>query len=402
MSERWAAAVVLLGALCAACGSSPKTAGGAAGSDGRAPDVGGQAGVADVTSEPPDASDAADGSGGASATSDGGDDDAPDAGGAAGATPPITAIAPTIGCGQDPRQPAGVSLASTIYTNGVKAATCADSRCGPWGYVRQYVLTLPTGYDPNKAYPLVFEGTGCGGNGLGVYPLTFSGAAGTSAPNVANTVIRVGLTPPPNDIGHARNPLQGCYDDREGDDSVEWAFYEDLYDRLAGTLCFDRNRVFAAGNRNGGTLANELGCKYAGDDARPIRGVLSNGGAWPTDPKAMPTCSGRPMAGMWVDQTFDPGGSGGAFADLKTAVTRAMMVNGCIIGTSFDEARLVSFPIGGSNGVDTCQKVVGCPDLDPIVVCAIPGNQSGGNDNVVNPGFSTFINLFDFAPLLTP
>jgi hypothetical protein len=392
MSQRSAALVSIVCALGAACQQANGGASAAAGAAGAIVVVGGQAGA------PPDTGDAS-AVDDASATSDGGDvDDAQDA---TITALPITAIAPTIGCGQDPRQALGVAVPSTIYTNGVKDPSCADSKCGPWGYLRQYYLTLPAGYDPTRAYPLIFEWTGCGSNGLAVYPLTFNDGLGTNAANVANTVIRVGLTPPPNDIGNPRTPNQGCYDDREGDDSVEWPLYEDLYDRLAGTLCFDRNRVFVVGNRNGGTLANELGCKYGGDDARPIRGVLSNGGAWPTDPNAMPTCSGQPMAGMWVDQVFDPGGTGGMFPDLRRAVANAMSVNGCTIGTGVDDAQLEVFPIGGGIGDSVCQKVLGCPDLDPIVFCAIAGNASGGNDSVVNPGFSTLINMFERAPLLT-
>ena len=35
-------------------------------------------------------------------------------------------------------------------------------------------------------------------------------------------VVRVGLTPAPNSIGHGTNENQGCFDDKEGDDSVDW------------------------------------------------------------------------------------------------------------------------------------------------------------------------------------
>jgi poly(3-hydroxybutyrate) depolymerase len=93
-------------------------------------------------------------------------------------------------------------------------------------------------------------------------------------------VIRVGLSPSAYwQAYHATNPGQGCFDDADGDNSVDWVFYEDLYDRLAGQLCFDRNRVFVAGEgRSGARLADELACKYAGDVTRPVRGVMSNAG----------------------------------------------------------------------------------------------------------------------------
>jgi hypothetical protein len=49
-----------------------------------------------------------------------------------------------------------------------------------------------------------------------------------------------------------------------------------------------------------------------------------------------------------------------------------------------------------------CKKIRGCPDVTPLVVCALPGNVSTSEPAVANPGFSTFIKLFETAPLLTP
>src|SRR5258708_2622741 len=125
------------------------------------------------------------------------------AGGAAGSTmeggvgggtgSAVTKVVPTAGCGMAPPAaftPGTTSAVQTIVTMGVKPAGCSDSLCGPWTYTRDYYVTLPAGYMNTKAYPLVFQGPGCGGKGTDVYPLTYMGQ-----PNVNNTVIRVGLTP---------------------------------------------------------------------------------------------------------------------------------------------------------------------------------------------------------------
>lgn len=307
----------------------------------------------------------------------------------------ITSAVKTPGCAKTPPAMGG---ARTVNTMGTKAPDCADSKCGPWNYVRQYVVTLPAGYVSSKAYPLVFEGPGCGGSATNVYPLNDG-----TAPNVGNSVIRVGVTPPPNDIGHSTNPNQGCFDDREGDDSVEFAAYEAIYDKVADEFCFDKNRVFIGGNTSGGTWANEIGCKYAGNASRPIRGVFANGAALPTEPKYRPTCSTKPMAGLWshaVGDTIVP------FAGAKEAISRAMQVNGCTIGTSYDDAvamnALEDFPIGTTNPPNTCRKIKGCPGLYPLVVCALPGTAHSSNDTVVNPGVSTFIKLFSAGPFINP
>jgi poly(3-hydroxybutyrate) depolymerase len=294
----------------------------------------------------------------------------------------ITDVVKTAGCGKAFSGQSGAKV--TIQTSGVKDADCADKlngvpKCGPWSTPRDYYVYLPQNYDPTHAYTLIFQGPGCGGNGTNVYSLDN---------NVNNTAIRVGLTPGPNSLGHATNENQGCFDDREGDDSIDFVFYELLFDKLSTEICFDKNRVFASGNSTGGYLANELGCKYAGDPLRPIRGVLVNTGGLPTEPQWTPTCTNAPMAGMWVHEIGD---TTQPFNGNKVAIDRAMKVNGCTIGTSYDTAQFDNYPIGGGNLDSTCKKLKGCPALYPLVVCALPGNQHGSHDSIVNPSFATFV-----------
>jgi hypothetical protein len=278
-----------------------------------------------------------------------------------------------------------------MQTRGEKAPDCADTDCGTWSYLREYFVQLPILYDINKAFPLVFEGTNCGSKGNQLYAL----------PNLASSVIRVGVSPSVDaQAFHSIVPGGGCLDEHEGDDSIEWVFYENLYDQLAGQFCFDRNRVFVSGDQGsngGGFWANELGCKYAGDPTRPIRGVLSNNGGLLTDPKYVPTCTSSPLAGMWSFAT-----SGIAAHSVSVAIGRAMKVNGCTIGTGFADAMFESFPIGGANPDGTCKKIMGCPALTPLVVCPIVGTVVAAQENLVNPGWPTFLSLFEAPPLLNP
>jgi hypothetical protein len=78
-----------------------------------------------------------------------------------------------------------------------------------------------------------------------------------------------------------------------------------------------------------------------------------------------------------------------------------MGVNKCA-QTTFATAVYANFPIGGNNADTVCKRIQNCPDLYPLVVCLIPGNQHAGHDNVANPGFGTFISLFEKAPFLPP
>ncbi len=302
----------------------------------------------------------------------------------------VTTVRPTAGCALSAHCPfvPGESVRLTIATSGVKDAD-ATGNPGPWFYEREFYVRLPAGYDNSSAYPMVFQGPGCGGDGSNVYPL----------PDIADQVINVGMTPPPDDINNVYAPDGGgCFDEHEGDDSVDFPFYEAVWDALAGELCFDQNRVFVAGTLSGGgAWANEIGCKYAGDARHPIRAVGVNAGDFFDQPEYRVTCSSAPMAGIWIHDVND---GIAPFDDAKKAIQRAMTVNGCT-GASFDAATLENYPIGDDlsqlNAEATCKKIVGCPELYPLVVCLLPGNTHNRHDVVANPGFATFFGGF-FAP----
>jgi hypothetical protein len=206
------------------------------------------------------------------------------------------------------------------------------------------------------------------------------------------SVIRVGLRPSQYwQQFHPTRPGQGCFDDEEGDDSVDWVFYEKLYDQLSATLCFDRNRVFAGGNASGARLANELGCKYAGDPQRPIRGVMVKRGELPTDPRFVPTCTRAPMAGMWVNELNDPVSP---LMGAIVAMNRALMVNGCTpSGVTFETATFDPFPISATD-ITSCKRYRGCPDPYPLVICIVPGGNIDHYGLVASAGFPAFMALF--------
>jgi hypothetical protein len=94
------------------------------------------------------------------------------------------------------------------------------------------------------------------------------------------------------------------------------------------------------------------------------------------------------MAGMWIRETND---GTGPFDYTKHPIARAMQVNGCSVGTNYDNTSFEAYPIGGDNPDDTCRKIQGCPDDYPLVVCDLLGNGHGSHDSVANPGFATFM-----------
>jgi poly(3-hydroxybutyrate) depolymerase len=347
------------------------------------------------------------GAGGMSTAGTGGVGTAGAGGGSGGgsATGPITKVWKADGCGKAFGGQSGQK--ATIMTMGVKAPNCAAKlqdgtpRCGAWGadastwlktpLPRDYWVYLPANYDSTKAYPLLFEGPGCGGNGGGVY--------GMNA--IKDQFIRIGISPPNPLIGHGTNPGQGCFDDKEGDDSVDWVFYENLYDKLNAELCFDRNRVFSNGDSSGSWFSNEVGCKYAGDATRPIRGVLPNTGGLPVEPQFEPTCTAAPMAGIWMHEVGD---TENAFSGNKFAISRAMTVNKCTGSAGYDDAvakgMVEDFQVAGL-AAGTCKLIKGCPEIYPLVVCPLPGNVHQSHNTQVEAAFPTFLKLFSQGNFLT-
>jgi hypothetical protein len=271
----------------------------------------------------------------------------------------------------------------TLLTEGEKAPNCASGpRCGAWSMRRSFRVVLPGAYDPQQPYALVIHGDGCGSSGYeGVF----------SPPNSFNVPIHVGVVPAlPTEYG----PGFDCFDDQEGDDSLDWVFYERLYDKLNAELCFDRRRVFVSGHAS--AFANELACKYAGDAVRPVRGVLVNNGTFPAEPGRLPTCSQAPLSGIWVhelDGYYDP-----PFDNAKRAVTRAMAVGQCP-GGDYDHAQKESFQIGFGTEAFVCERIVGCSPLYPLIVCPL-STTSRNHLDVADPAFETFVRQFTLPPLL--
>jgi poly(3-hydroxybutyrate) depolymerase len=327
----------------------------------------------------------------------------------------ITKVWPSDACGKGMAAPAGGK--HTIMTSGTKAADCAAklpgnvlngaARCGDWGkptstwqqvkvgnspdwdpktpLPRDYWITYPQNYDPTKAYPLVLQGPGCGSEGSSMY---------SYGNNANNSVIFIGISPPNRAVGHGSNPGEGCFDDKEGDDSVDWVLYETLYDDLNKTLCFDRNRLFSGGNSSGAWFSNELGCKYAGDATRPVRGIMPNTGGLPEPAAHKPTCTDKPMSGMWIHSNGD---TTNPFSGNKYAIARAMLVNKCTMGNNYDNATKVQFP----NSPTVCKLLQGCPEIHPLVVCEINANDHDSHNDIVNPGVSTYLQMFQSGKFLT-
>jgi poly(3-hydroxybutyrate) depolymerase len=144
----------------------------------------------------------------------------------------------------------GTPLNSAINPGGVSAQFSGN---GSDGYLHNYLVHVPSTYDPNKAAPLIlaFHGRGdAGGNvesgtgfsierinpyGISIYPTAIQDSSGQNTwqgdPSwVGNSTI--------NDLN----------------------FVKTLVANISSQFCVDTSRIFAAGFSNGGGLVNVLAC----------------------------------------------------------------------------------------------------------------------------------------------
>lgn len=208
------------------------------------------------------------------------------------------------------------------------------------GKKRSYALTVPSGYDPTRAYPLIFAFHGDGGTGAGLRGgLKLEAAASDQAifvyPDGNNTTWDLDTAPEKN---------------------ADAAFFDALVTTHLDILCIDRERIFATGFSRGGYFANQLGC-WRGDT---LRGVASNGSGGPYgknyDETGHLIC---PVKGM---ATIVFHGTGDSPSEGQKSVDHWAWANGC------PSARSQS-PVSPS----PCKSVDGCAEGKPVVWCLIPG-----------------------------
>jgi polyhydroxybutyrate depolymerase len=185
-------------------------------------------------------------------------------GGAGGAAPMGGPAMPSSGCGMA-NPPASGS--KTIDVDGTE---------------RQYIVTVPMGYDPGRPYRLVVAWHGLGGTAMQIasnyYGLT--SRSGGSAIFIAPQ----GLPGTGQQAGFAA---------WANTNDTDITFTRKLLDWAKSNYCVDVKRVFSIGMSNGGMMSNVVGCEL-GDAFRAI--VAMSGGG----PKgyAMTPCKGQ--IAVWI------------------------------------------------------------------------------------------------------
>jgi poly(3-hydroxybutyrate) depolymerase len=223
---------------------------------------------------------------------------------------------------------------------------------------RGYYLSVPTDYDPNKPYPLIFGYHGS--NYTGQKMRTYLDLE--KAPLVGKTIFVY-----PDGLPLPDEPDNVAWILTEG--SRDLVFFDELYKKLREEYCIDPDRVFANGQSYGGLMTNAVGC-LRGDVLRAIAVVAGSG------PRGS-SCKGQVAAWLThgTDDTSVSFASGEKSRDFWVAANHCMSTT--VTGTPAQ-----------------CQNYQGCDAGYPVIWC--PHTADGGHQHpsfgrqAVREFFATF------------
>ena len=118
------------------------------------------------------------------------------------------------------------------------------------GETRTYILKLPTTYNPNTPYRMIFAWHHLTGNAAGVARGNYYGMDTATYANGR----AIFIAPEGSDTGNG----ELGWPDRNG---VDMAFARQLLDWVKANLCVDTSRIFSTGWSYGGMFSNKLGCQ---------------------------------------------------------------------------------------------------------------------------------------------
>lgn len=145
---------------------------------------------------------------------------------------------------------------------GVTAGFLKNQTVTVGGSDRKYAITIPTGYDAAKKYPILFAFHGNGGNGEGMKSVfNFEAKHGSEAIFVYPDAVGGGWV----------------LDKWDASNNRDIAFTEALITAVGSKYCVNTDRVFASGFSNGAFFANHIGC-VLGDK---VRAVAAHSGGGP-------------------------------------------------------------------------------------------------------------------------
>lgn len=214
------------------------------------------------------------------------------------------------------------------------------------GTTRTYFVWLPEGYDPHRAYPVVYQFHGCSDN------------------RETNNV------PVQNESGgdaiHVRGrAVDNCWDDAVDGSGV--ALFDALVPKVEGELCADATRRFATGYSSGSFLVHRLACVRADQ----LRGVATIAGG-----RGGSDCTGS-VAALLIHDADDTTVN---ISASEAARASHLERNGCDVDAT---------PTPTDH--PPCVQYLGCDVGYPVVWCQTSGMGHARQDSLAAPAFWDFL-----------
>jgi polyhydroxybutyrate depolymerase len=235
------------------------------------------------------------------------------------------------GCGMSTTQKLGSFVESMVMSGGSN---------------RPYAVSLPTGYDPMRAYPVVVLLHGCGS---GTNNVNMGASTGADAILIRGT----------------GSGADTCWDTKANGPDV--TFFDAMVADTKARFCTDENRFFAVGYSSGSWFANQLTC---------IRSDVLRGAGTVTGGESSNGQCGGPVARIFIHDQDD---TTNVISGSVRARDRQLTQNMC------DKT---AQPMAVSPS--PCVAYQGCAAGNPVHWCQTMGQKHNRQDNVAGPAFWNF------------
>jgi poly(3-hydroxybutyrate) depolymerase len=236
------------------------------------------------------------------------------------------------------------------------------------GTPRQYIVSIPTGYDPNHPYRLIFA---------------WHGRTGTAAQvarnyyNLKNTLGSTTIFVSGQGLGTEADAADTGWPNTDGQDI---AFVRALVTSLESSYCVDKSRIMSVGMSYGGIMSYTIACSM-GDVFRaiaPIAGASFGGRGTQCVTNHVAVFA---VHGTADDQVLFENGT----SAKDTYVTR----NHCMTTTAGEDP--TACPASPTDAC-SCLEYQGCDAGYPVVWCTHNGGHTIPNWS--GPGIATFFQRF--------
>lgn len=212
------------------------------------------------------------------------------------------------------------------------------------GTTRTYFVYLPAGYNPTRAYPVIYQFHGC------------------SSPPQENNNVPVESESGADAVIVRGRAVGDCWD--SSPDGPDVAFFDGMVSATESSYCADQERRFAAGYSSGSFMTHLLACVRGAE----LRGVASIAGG-----QTGSGCTGN-VAALLIHDSDD------GTVDISASIgarDQYLAANGCDTTTTpFDPAPCVSYE--------------GCDPGLPVVWCQTSGQDHSRQDDLAAPAFWSF------------